>query len=443
VLEWKDSIMKILVASTPATGHLNPLIAIATFFIEDGHEVVFLSGTAHRGRIEGCGAAFRPLPGSADFDARNIETFAPELTMIEPGMDWLRVALHRFFLDRLVDQHEGLLQVLKDFPADVIVADDMYFGLVPMLLGPRANRPPVMLCGTSILHWRREDKAPLFLGLPPATTPSHFAQYEGIAKEYYERVDEPSLVRLNAVLKELGVAPLDMPLFESTVAFADTYLQLSAPGFEFPRPMPAHVNFIGALPIIPGQAPLPSWAADLDGKRRVVLVTQGTVANHDFNILVGPTLAALANEPDILVVATGGGRSVNEIPGPIPDNARLADYMPFEWLLPKVDVLVTNGGYGSVNQALSFGIPIVAAGLTEDKADVNARIAWSGAGIDLKTNEPTPDAIRTAVRMTLDGRDYRRHAQRLAAELATFDARANTLRLLRQHEKAPKSRAAA
>ena len=34
-------------------------------------------------------------------------------------------------------------------------------------------------------------------------------------------------------------------------------------------------------------------------------------------------------------------------------------YLPFDWLLPKVDVLVTNGGYGSVNQAMSFGIPLV------------------------------------------------------------------------------------
>jgi hypothetical protein len=37
--------------------------------------------------------------------------------------------------------------------------------------------------------------------------------------------------------------------------------------------------------------------------------------------------------------------------------------------------------------AMSFGI--VSAGLTEDKADVNARIAWSGVGINLATNEPT------------------------------------------------------
>src|SRR6202012_3299171 len=174
-----------------------------------------------------------------------------------------------------------------------------------------------------------------------------------------------------------------------------------------PRDIPSTVNFIGTPPIISNQAPLPSWAHDLDGSRKVVLVTQGTVANHDFDLLVPPTLAALADEPDVLVVATAGGRSIDAIPGPIPGNARLASYLPFEWLLPKVDVLVTNGGYGSVNQAISSGIPLVTAGLTEDKADVNARIAWSGVGIDLKTNEPTPSALRAAVRTVLDEPHHR------------------------------------
>lgn len=95
--------------------------------------------------------------------------------------------------------------------------------------------------------------------------------------------------------------------------------------------------------------------------------------------------------------------------------------------------MVTNGGYGSVNQALSHGIPLVAAGLTEDKADVNARIAWSGAGIDLAANDPAPEAIRQAVRTVLDAPGHRREARRLAAEFATYDAKAEILRLLSSH----------
>jgi UDP:flavonoid glycosyltransferase YjiC (YdhE family) len=185
-------------------------------------------------------------------------------------------------------------------------------------------------------------------------------------------------------------------------------------------------------PIIPGQAQLPPWAHELDGSRKVVLLTQGTLANHNFQLLIAPTLAALANDPDVLVVATAGERPVDAIPGAIPSNARVASYLPFEWLLPHVDVLVTNGGYGSVNQAMSFGIPLVTAGMTEDKADVNARVAWAGVGVNLATNEPTPEAPRAAVRTALDRPAYRMRASQMADEFAHIDARSEILSIINQ-----------
>jgi UDP:flavonoid glycosyltransferase YjiC (YdhE family) len=205
---------------------------------------------------------------------------------------------------------------------------------------------------------------------------------------------------------------------------------LSVPGFEFPRDIPRSVHFVGTPPIIPNQVPPPPWAHELDGSRKVVLVTQGTVANHNFELLIAPTLAALANEPDVLVVATAGGRPVEAIPGAVPSNARVASYLPFEWLLPRVDVLVTNGGYGSVNQAISFGIPLVTAGMTEDKADVNARVAWSGVGLNLATNEPTQEALRAAVRTVLDRPAYRMRASQMGDEFARIDTRSEILSII-------------
>jgi len=209
-------------------------------------------------------------------------------------------------------------------------------------------------------------------------------------------------------------------------------MQLSVPRFEFPRQIPPSVHFVGTPPIIPNQVPPPPWAHELDGSRKVVLVTQGTVANHNFGLLIAPTLAALANEPDVLVVATAGGRPVEAIPCAVPSNARIASYLPFEWLLPRVDVLVTNGGYGSVNQAMSFGIPLVTAGMTEDKADVNVRVAWSGVGVNLATNEPTQDALRAAVRTVLDRPAYRMRASQMADEFARIDTRSEILSIISQ-----------
>ncbi len=438
--------MKVLIASTPATGHLNPLLAVARGLIDEQHDVTFLTGSVLRPRVEAIGAGFRALPAGADFDLRVMDEVVPELKTIAPGPQWLRIAMERLFVDAIPAQHAGLQLALRDVRPDVVVGDDMIFGVLPMLLGQRANRPPVVLCGTSILHWTRDDGAPLFLGLPPAATQADRDKYAVIAQEFDGIVNEPVAERLNGVLAKFGVGPLSMPMFESVVALADAYLQLSVPSFEFPRKLPPTVHFVGTPPIIPNQAPVPPWAADLDGSRKVVLVTQGTVANHNFGLLVAPTLKALADEPDLLVVATTGGRPVDTISGPIPSNARVASYLPFEWILRKADVFVTNGGYGSVNQAMSYGIPIVSAGLTEDKADVNARVAWSGVGINLATNQPDPRVLREAVRTVLEKPGYRMRAASLADEFAKRDTRSLIVRIINEAatgKKAPARRNAA
>jgi UDP:flavonoid glycosyltransferase YjiC (YdhE family) len=275
-----------------------------------------------------------------------------------------------------------------------------------------------VLCGTSFLHWCRNDGAPL----PLATSTAVLERYTAIAQDFERLTNGPAMKSLNRVLRELGVEPVSLPLFDSVVALANAYLQLGVPSFEFPRDIPPTVSFVGTPHIIPNQAPRPSWANDLDGSRKVVLITQGTEANHNFGLLVAPTLAAFANEPDILVVATAGGRPVDAVPGPVPGNARLASYLPFEWLLPKVDVLVTNGGYGSVNQAMSAGIPLV--------TDVNAGAAWSGVAINLATNEPTPEALHEAVRTVLETPCYRARAQTMADEFRVIDTRSEILRII-------------
>jgi UDP:flavonoid glycosyltransferase YjiC (YdhE family) len=49
-------------------------------------------------------------------------------------------------------------------------------------------------------------------------------------------------------------------------------------------------------------------------------------------------------------------------------------------------------------------------------------VAWSGAGIDLRTATPTQEAIRDAVRRLLADQDIRRNARRIADDYARHDA---------------------
>ncbi|MGA1802849.1 glycosyltransferase [Rhizobium sp. HT1-10] len=427
--------MNILIVASPLAGHLNPLLGVGRILLEVGHQVTCLSGPHLEGRVKDIGASFRSFSAAADLNRREPVAVAAELRELPPGIQRLRLAIERRFVETIPAQQDDIARALDDFPADVIVADSMMFGLLPMLLTPRKGRPPIILCGTSFLHWHRDDGAPHFVGLPPAAGPIELERYARLALEYDAQFHRP----IADGLARAGVRALPDTLFDSVVVLADAYLQLTVAGFEFPRTIPDTVHFIGQLPIIPNQAALPSWAGELDGSRKVVLVTQGTVANDDFGLLIRPALKALATEPDLLVLITMGGRSIDAIGGLLPSNALVAEYLPFEWALPKVDVLVTNGGYGSVNQALSFGIPLVTAGLTEDKADVNARVAWSGAGINLQTNSPSQEALRTAVRAVIDTSDYRKRASRLAKEFARSHAPSEILRILTDVVRTPPS----
>jgi UDP:flavonoid glycosyltransferase YjiC (YdhE family) len=215
----------------------------------------------------------------------------------------------------------------------------------------------------------------------------------------------------------------------------DLYLHPGIPSFQYPgvSASSSPVHYIGQTPLPPGPHSLPDWWQELDEKKRLVLVTQGTVANWNLGLLIGPTLQGLAKEEDLVVVVTTGGRPADSIPVDIPANARIASFLPYQQILPKIDLLITNGGYGTVSMALAQGVPIVSAGLTEDKEEVSANVQWSGAGIDLRTNEPSPETVRAAARKILDSSIYRDRARQLAQEFARHDTEAELSGLLKAY----------
>lgn len=88
-------------------------------------------------------------------------------------------------------------------------------------------------------------------------------------------------------------------------------------------------------------------------------------------------------------------------------------------LLPKVDVMVTNGGWGGVLAAIQAGIPLVVAGGSLDKPQVARRVAWSGAGIDLRTATPKPARIAHAVREVMSQARFRARAGQLGQALSS------------------------
>src|ERR1700709_459182 len=147
--------MKALTLSTPGSGHLNPLLSVGPPLLSLGHEVVAVSAHALRKQIEDSRVSFRGFPPPADFDLRRIEREFPGYSDIPDGPERLLWIVKKVFIDPIPAQHGAIQQLLQHFPADIMLADDFFFGALPMLLGPRSERPPAILLGTTPLPLTR------------------------------------------------------------------------------------------------------------------------------------------------------------------------------------------------------------------------------------------------------------------------------------------------
>ena len=409
----------IIVAAPPVTGELQPLLQIAASLVDRGHAVTVLTGSRFGPQVAATGSRFVALTGAADFDDRRmIETF-PEAATVAPGPDQLNFVFG-LMADAIPDEHRLLQAMLDADPEALLITNSVFLGHWAVALGAPGRRPPRWLAiGCNPLALPSADTTPM--GPLPSGPDGDARTANRAANAQYLAAVEPSRERIEAAVRSLG-ATASVPTFvEGIVTVPEVFASLTIPGLEFERTdAPDSLHFVGVLPapVLADWTP-PDWWPDLDAGRPVVVVTQGTLANHNLDELVRPTLDALAGE-DVLVVAALG-RGVEALPGTVPSNARVEPFIPFRVLLPRADVFVTNGGFGATQQALAVGTPVVVAGATEDKPLVAARVAARGVGRDLGTSTPTPTQVREAVVGLLADAAVRTNVARLAAEYAHYD----------------------
>jgi UDP:flavonoid glycosyltransferase YjiC (YdhE family) len=407
-----------VVACTPLHGHVTPLLGIMAELTRRGHDVIGCTGRRFAGEVTGVGARFVPLPAEADYDDRRVEAVFGG-SRPDGRLRRINADISRLLADPLPAQHRLLGRLVDDWAPAAVLVDTTFLGAFTWRSVRTTPRPPLAVANITFLALRGRGVPPPGPGFRPAPGLGGGTRDLLVRAVTDRLLVRGGLLRLDRAAREVTGRTVPGLLFDGP-RLADLVLVLTVPSFEYPRSdLPPSVRFVGPVEPPVRAVRSPSWWSDLDGSRRVVHVTQGTMDTTDLGVLVAPTLRALADE-DLLVVATTGGRPPEAVPGPLPPNARVARYLPYANLLPLVDVMVTNGGYGGVQQALAAGVPLVVAGSGEDKPEVAARVARSGAGIDLRTGRPRPAALRSAVaRVLTDGR-YRDRARALRDEMAGY-----------------------
>ena len=420
----------IIIASVPIHGHVTPLLAVARHLAERGDHVRFITGARFGEAVRATGAHHLALPAEADFDDRQdwLEVF-PERGALK-GSRAIAFDIEHVFVRPGRGQYDAIMTAHREEPADAVLTDPALAGGAFVLGHPRGVRPPILVCGVLPLTIASRDTAPYGMGLAPMAGPAGRVRNTLLRTIATRTVFRRSQRLAGEIHRELHGDDMSFPVLDWP-RHAEAIAQFTVPEFEYPRSdAPATLHFVGPISATGSQAPLPPWWGDLDGSRPVVHVTQGTIANRDYRQIIGPTLEALGGD-EVLVVVSTGGRPIDSLP-PLPSNARAATFLPYDALLPKTDVYVTNGGYGGVQYALRYGVPIVTSSGQEDKPEVAARIAWSGVGRQLKTEAPTPAAVRDAIHAVLRDPSFAGKARRIASSMAGAGGLASLAELVDQ-----------
>ncbi len=412
---------KIIIAAPPVTWELSPLLELARGLSGRGHQITVVTGSRFRAEVADAGLDFVPVTSAADFDDRLVGD-DKERAKLTPGPEMLNYDWIHSFVNPLPDQYAVLQELLARDPDQYLISNTLWLGALPAALGAPGLRPRRWVGVTAVpLPLSSDDTS--FFGPVPVGPGEDQKAANRAANAQFAAMFQPTQDHLADVLRSVGTTQDCPPFVDGVFTVPDASAALTVPGFEFERgDAPDSVHLVGILPSRSDASwQPPAWWAELDGARPVVVVvTQGTLANRDLSQLVEPALTGLA-DLDVTVVAALG-HAAGPLSIPVPANARVAEFIPFDVLLPKASVYITNGGSGGTQQAIAAGVPVIAAGLTEDKPAVAARVAYHGLGIDLHTGTPRPEDVAAATEAVL--KDTRMHdsVRRLARVYAAHDA---------------------
>lgn len=403
----------VMVAAMPFTGHVLPMLALVDALVARGEDVRVYTGGAFRERVERAGARFTPWHLAPDFDENDLAATFPRLVG-KKGLGQVFINLQDCMIGTAPAQVSDLAAEWGREPWDVIVGDEMSIGAahVAEKLGC-----PWATVAVLPLHMAGTQGPPAGLAITPGTNPVTKTR-DALLRAMVPVLARP-LQKPLARARQASALPPSSLTFDKAVFSPQIVIASGSPLLDFGRTdRPDHLHFVGELraPASRSHA-LPPWWGDLDG-RTVVHVTQGT-QNIDPTDLLAPATTALADR-DVLVVATTGVAGRDELPFEVPSNVRVAGFVPYAQLLPRVSVVVSNGGWGGTLATLSHSIPLILAGGDLDKPEIAARVAWAGAGVNLRTGTPSAMAVRDAFDRVAGDASFRDAAARVGAQLQSL-----------------------
>ena len=351
-----------LTYTSPARGHLYPIVPLLSELAARGHRpsVVALAGElGHLGQI---GIAGWPIdPAVERIEIEDWRARSPA----GAGLSVLKT-----FARRAQGEAPDLERAIARSEPDVLVIDVNCWGAAAIA---EQSGLPWAMYSPYLLPLRSRDAPPFGLGLRPLGGPIGRIRDAFVGRLTDAGFDRAAMPSINVLRVRRGLPKLDH--YSEVLERPPLMLALTAEGFEYPRrDWPANVRLVGPMnwappPAAAAQEPGPqalapeAWLAELSDP--LVLVTCSTERQRDKRLLH----VALEALPAAGISVLGTSAAHDPDAFTVPPGSRVVRFASHEAILERAACVVCHGGMGITQKALAAEVPVVVVPCGRDQLD--------------------------------------------------------------------------
>lgn len=403
--------MRTLVYTSPARGHLYPVVPIVQELRSRGHETMLCTLAAQVRTMRRLGLDTRAVSHLVeqieldDYRARTAPT---------RGLRSLAT-----FIARAPHEASDLIEAIAAFNPDTILVDVNSWGAAT---AAEASELPWAMFSPFLLMLPSRHAPPFGPGLRPWTGPLGRARDATVRRIGTIAVDRIVLPALNQLRVHHQLPTLAH--FEELFTAPPLLLALTAEGFEYPRSdWPGNVRLIGPINWSP-PLPSPPWLTEMADP--LVLVTCSTERQNDKRLLH----VALEALPPAGFSVLGTTAAHDPTQFRAPPGSRVVRFLPHDAILKRAVCVVCHGGMGITQKALAAGTPVVVVPFGRDQLETARRAEHARAGVRLPPRHLSPRRLADAVVAARERRDGALRVSRAFAATGGQAAAADALETL-------------
>ncbi|WP_443945523.1 glycosyltransferase [Pedobacter sp. AW1-32] len=368
---------KFLFVVPPFFGHISPTLSIGSSLIARGHEVKWIG-------ITSLAQVHVPQGGEFIFPEDDLQEYAEEIHRILlrqddgpacSGPEVMKLALEETYVPFARIMMKGLNKFVDHWKPDVIVNDCITFA------------------GALCAHLK---------GIPSVTTTPVPPDVMGDTASSAPKIFEWQQNLIKGLQQKIGI-------YEDGIFIHSHQLNMVFTSQEFAgfTEKPAHMQFVGPVKGRPNLAPF-DWERLHKATTPKVFVSLGTLLVDIRAAFFQKLIDAFANQPVTIVAATNP-----DIFEHWPDNFIVNGFVPQSELMPHMDAVICHGGFNTVNDTFSNGLPMLITPIAYDHFHTAKLIEQAGCGVSIRYKRLRVEDLRNTVFELLEDPKYRTAAEKI------------------------------